>query len=260
MPEQKFNHRSGIAARYRLLKAICFGKTGSLVNECEAYLNETGHVYPGVCADLEPFSFFEKVFGECPNRVFELDFSDLDAYSFSETSGGQLPEWTAEPEVSLFIGRLVFGMDATVAVEIGCFTGATSAYIARAFSFMTPKNRKLYCVDISDEIIRTAEQHLSRLGLINNAQLITGSSLDQKTLDIIPDADVVFIDSAHDFETTCAEIDVFSKKLKERGILVLHDSVQWPGVRNALWQYSRQFQVFSFATSRGNGLSILRKK
>ena len=259
MRVQNLKHWSGIMARYRLFKTICSGRTSALINECELYLDKVGHVYPGVCADLEPFSFFERVCGEYPDSLFDLDFSDLTAYNFSESLGGRLPEWTAEPEVSLFIGRLIFGMNATVAVEIGTFMGATSAYIARAFSCMTPNSRKLYSVDISDEFVRVAEQHLRALGLTNYVHLITGKSLDETTLEAIPEADVIFIDSSHDYATTCAEIDVYSKKLRNLGILVLHDSIQWPGVRNALAHYSQQFQVFSFATSRGNGLSVLRK-
>ena len=256
---QNVKRLSGIMARYRLFKTICLGRTGALINECEVYLDKIGHVYPGVCADLEPFSFFEKVCGECPQSLFDLDFSDLTAYNFCGSFGNGLPEWTAEPEVSLFIGRLIFGMKATVAVEIGSFMGATSAYIARAFSCMAPNSRKLYSVDISDEFIRAVEENLRTLGLMNYVHLIRGRSLDERTLEAIPDADMIFIDSSHDYATTCAEIDVYSKKLRNFGILVLHDSIQWPGVRNALAHYSQQFQVFSFATSRGNGLSVLIK-
>lgn len=259
MRVQNLKHLAGIIARYRLLKTICVGRTGGLIKECELYLEKIGHVYPGVCADLEPFSFFERLCGECPHSLFDLDFSDLTAYDFSRSLGGELREWTAEPEVSLFIGRLIFGMNATVAVEIGTFMGATSAYIARAFSCMSPNSRKLYSVDISDDFVRAAEENLRTLGLMNYVHLIRGRSLDEITLEAIPDADMIFIDSSHDYTTTCAEIDVYSKKLRNYGILVLHDSIQWPGVRNALTHYSRQFEVFSFATSRGNGLSVLKK-
>ncbi len=259
MSVQNRNHWSGIIARYRLLKTICWGRTDALINECQVYLDKIGHVYPGVCADLEPFSFLQKVCAEGTQSLITPDFSDLAAYDFSDGLSGRLPEWTAEPEVSLFIGRLVFGMNATVAVEIGSFIGVTSAHIAKAFVCMPPNNRKLYCVDISDEFLKAVEQNMKKLGLMDYAHLITGRSLDKATVEAVPDADIIFIDSSHEYATTCAEIDVYSKKLKNGGILVLHDSIQWPGVRNALTNYSKQFQVFTFATSRGNGLSVLRR-
>jgi len=260
MSEYQSKHLSGLMARYRLFKTLCWGKTEALINECVVYLDKVGHVYPGVCADLEPFSFLEKVYGQYPQSLSHPDFSDLTSYHSSKNLNDRLSEWNAEPEVSLFIGKLIFGMNATVAVEIGSFVGATSAYIARAFSCMTPNNRKLYSVDISAEFVSAAEQHLKTLGLMNFVHPITGRSLDETTLQTIPDADMIFIDSSHDYAITCAEIEVYAKKLKSSGILVLHDSIKWPGVRNALTHYSQQFRVFSFATSRGNGLSILRKR
>jgi hypothetical protein len=70
----------------------------------------------------------------------------------------------------------------------------------------------------------------------------------------LPGAGVVFIDSAHDFKTTQGEIKAYFEKLATPGFLVLHDSIRYPGVRQAVAESSRP--KMTFATSRGAGVTV----
>lgn len=54
---------------------------------------------------------------------------------------------------------------------------------------------------------------------------IQGNDLDRDVFNALPDnADVVFIDTSHEYEQTCAELRVYRWKVRTGGRIVLHDT------------------------------------
>ncbi len=53
---------------------------------------------------------------------------------------------------------------------------------------------------------------------------IQGNDLDPEVVKQLPTADVVFIDTSHDYQQTLAELNVYRWKVKPGGRIVLHDT------------------------------------
>jgi len=86
-------------------------------------------------------------------------------------------------------------------------------------------------------------------------------SVNEDAINALPNnADIIFIDSSHAYENTCKEIQLYSQKLSPGGCLVLHDSIKWPGVREAIVNVRESYYILTFATSRGNGLTVMFQK
>lgn len=257
----KRGHLRGIKYRFRIFNALFTQSTDGLKKELVAFLDDIGHVYSGVCANLNPLSFLERT---TPHYnladASELDFSSLNKHDFLSAAGNLPQEWISEIEVSDFIGRLAYMMGVRTVIEVGCFVGVTTSYIAKALTTLGG-NRRLYSIDIEKKYLDITTSNLKSLGLLDNFYPILNNSLSADVInDISKVADLVFIDSSHQHEETIREILMYSEKLSPNGCLVLHDSIQWPGVREAVSHVSKSFDLMTFATSRGNGLTVIIKK
>jgi hypothetical protein len=56
------------------------------------------------------------------------------------------------------------------------------------------------------------------------------------------------------------ELDLYLPWISLNGCLGLHDSITWAGVPKALFKIRNDYDVTTFATSRGSGLSLTMKK
>jgi len=254
-------HFTGLQARLRILKALFTKPTDGLYKEISSFLDDVGHVYHSIYANIDPLTFAKNISSEDAylSRRDWPEFSSLAKYDYLKGRSFP-PEWVAEPEVSEFLGRLVFSLRAKTVVEVGCYIGVTSSYMSKALKAVGGKT-KLYCIDIERNFLDITGDNLSSLGLVDGFYAITGKSLDKDVLDVISaDIDLVYIDSSHDYEDTCREIEAYSEKLSKGGCLVLHDSIQWPGVRNAVLNFRTQFELMTFATSMGNGVTVMMRK
>lgn len=116
-------------------------------------------------------------------------------------------------------------------LELGVRTGmSTSAFLAAAELV----SGHVWSVDIEQPKVPAhwAESGLWTLTVADDL----GDVGDVPGLDDIEDLvfDVLFIDTSHSFEHTLAELDRFVPLVVPGGRVLLHDSVMFPGVRQAL--------------------------
>ncbi|MEQ9287570.1 MAG: class I SAM-dependent methyltransferase [Cyclobacteriaceae bacterium] len=208
-------------------------------------------------ANIEFFEFRNRIE---PEHFSYNGFPDFHADEFIQ--GNHLQQnWSSEKEVSVFLGNLVETLKAQEVWEIGCFVGYTSAHLAQAL-LKPGYSGNLRCVDANLDFLNITKKNLEKHqldGCLKSA--IHGLSTDQKVLDELPpQADVIFIDASHAYEPTLKELKIFHNRLSEKGCIVLHDAIRWPGVRNAIHDSRNMFDIFTFATSRSNGVSVLFPK
>jgi predicted O-methyltransferase YrrM len=262
MIDKNVNHFKGIKSRLNIFKALLTKRNDSLMEEMSSFLDRMGHIYHGVSANLDPFSFAERINSTC----FDLtdtsapDFSDLANYDFLAKAGDVPRDWVSEVGVPEFVGGLTFRMAATTVIEVGCFIGLTSCYIAKALATLGGI-RNLYCIDLDKRYLDITASNLRLLGTSAGFHPVLGNSLDSNVLRSIPEtADLIYIDSSHEYKNTCEEIQIYFQRLSASGCLVLHDSIQWPGVRRAVLDLKENCDLITFATTRGNGLTVMMRK
>lgn len=164
----------------------------------------------------------------------------------------------SETQVAQFLGNLVTVRSMETVVEVGCYLGWTSAHLALALHHNNRQGR-LYCVDVSAEILEAHRSNLEKIDLGQPVHRICGESLAARTLNELPDeVDMIFLDTAHTYPETWEEIQAYRKRLSLNGILCLHDSIRSPGVRRSIQELSPDVGIFTMATQRGCGLTLLQ--
>ena len=170
------------------------------------------------------------------------------------------PEWASEVAVSEFLGTLAFHLGAARVIEVGCFTGTTSAHLALGLRTAGAGGR-LWCVDGDQAFLDVARANLGRLGLADNVEFICSHSTDAAVVRKLPaEADLIFLDTSHEYAETARELALFLPLLKRGGYLAMHDSIKFQGVRRWVNELAARFEVLTFATEYGNGLSLLWAK
>ena len=244
---------SNLIARLRLLR-IAIGRR-FIYKDVVEMAREYGIEYRDVIANTEPFEFVAAVARDAP--AGNLDFYELQRDEASFTIPGLPPEAISEPSVARFVGRLAFHLNAQTVVELGSFSGWTSAHIAFALKARA-NGGLLYCVDIHDEHLSALRANLDRYSLSSYVKVIKGSSLDGNVLARLPSAvDLVFLDTSHTYPATRDELLASIPRLSPSGCLVLHDSVSAVGVRRSLAEIPHKLRRFCFATEAGNGVTVL---
>lgn len=225
-----------------------------------AYLREAtrieGSEICDVLANEDPFEFIKQlggIKGDGWRNAEELNFSRLNGHDFGYKNRGLPFEWSSEPEVARFLALLAWNLKPKNVIEVGSFVGFTSCHLAMALESLG--DGTLFCIDVMAEYLNILSNHIESLGLKTRIRTVQGSSLDPAVLDSLPKAEIIFIDSAHDYETTRREIEEYSQKIARPGYLVLHDSVRYPGVRQAVAKYKGK--KMTFATSEGCGVTVL---
>jgi predicted O-methyltransferase YrrM len=116
--------------------------------------------------------------------------------------------------------------NALTIAEIGVFEGVNTA----TFALNSLPEAKIFAIDpffkgvlgFSYEKM-IAQQYWKRMKVRNKIQMIEGLSWD--TAHNIPDnLDMVFIDGDHSYEGVKKDFEIFSKKVKAKGYLALHDA------------------------------------
>lgn len=213
--------------------------------------------FEGVCADIHPLEF-ARLLHCSPRRPAAPDWSALDADVNNFTPHGFPVTFNAEPSVSRFLGELAFCQRAKCVIELGCFVGWTTSHLAQALS--SGSGGVVYAVDPSPECLNAMMENIKRHNLQEFVKPVRGLSSDATTLAGLPmQADIVFIDADHEYPQTLLEIQLYASRLSPRGIIVLHDSINAPGVRKSLLEV-RGFRKMTFGTERGNGVTVLLGK
>jgi len=199
--------------------------------------------YNDVTADIDPLSFAHAVFGTNESLIpAPPDFSRRLGSARSFTPPGAPESFPSEPSVGRFLSQLVFYRKPDVVVELGCFAGWASAHMAMALQ--ANGHGKLYCVDCDQKYLNAAVRNLERLGLGGVTNALFGKSTEATLVAGLPNKiDILFIDTSHMYRDTLDEILLYSPRIGETGLMVLHDSISFPGVRRAIAEVSGKLRI-----------------
>lgn len=116
--------------------------------------------------------------------------------------------------------QLVIDTNAQQAIELGIGHGySTSALLAG----LEETGGRLWACDIEPPDAAQIPE------IWSHPQL---DSIITNDLDVVveaPECDVLFIDSAHNYDQTLAELRAYVPKLRAGGVLAMHDTVSWAG-------------------------------
>lgn len=204
--------------------------------------------YTDVSGEIEPFELLDfaspLAFDEIPPPAKFLRADDP-------------PIYVSEPNVSRFLARYAVQRKLTTIVELGCFVGWTTAHFALAADSLAGDAR-VTAVDISEERARQAEGNLRGRRGAERVSFLASDSCGPALLQRLPaQLDLVFIDTSHHYEETVRELDTYGPRLSPRGCIALHDSLSFGGVRRAIAEAGEKYRRFTFATEKGNGLTLL---
>jgi predicted O-methyltransferase YrrM len=223
-----------------------------------AMAREHGIENRDIVADVEPLEFAQQIFGnerlpKNPPPSFDKQLGSAEEF----TPKGEPDYYNSEPSVGRFLGQLVYYREPANVVELGCFVGWTSAHLAFALK-AGGQAGSLYCVDPNQSHLETALTNLKRLGLEQKVTFLKGFSLDETVISRLPkEIDILFIDTTHRYPDTLHEIAAYTPRMAAGGLIVLHDSICWPGVRRSLIELTGRFRLLTFATEKGNGVTVL---
>ena len=162
--------------------------------------------------------------------------------------------WFSEA-AGLAYRALVAPVRAGTVVEVGCWRGLSTSYVAR---LATAHGTRLVCVDAWDgssddfdaayraqpEAAAAFEANMRRLGL----QVEIRRARSPQAAAAFTDLDLVFLDASHDEAAVTADLTGWSAALKPGGVLAGHDfTLKHPGVMQA---------VTRFAAERGRALTV----
>ena len=205
-----------------------------------------------------PLDLAQEFFGDRLDRAPDFGTAIQPLESF--TPPGAPVIFNSEPSVGRFLGQLVFHRRMQTVVELGCFVGWTTAHLALGLQARGAGGR-IYCVDYMQEYLDQMQANLRRHGLEQWVTPLRGMSLDGPVLAALPaQADLIFLDTSHAYPDTLEEVLAYAPRLAPGGCLVMHDSVSIAGVRRSLEELPDRFRRLTFATERGNGVTVLQNR
>ena len=146
---------------------------------------------------------------------------------------------------------------ASVAIEVGIYRGAGSLHLAQALS--ENGGGELHLVDISSDYLKNVSHKLAEQKYDVKVKMHTGYSNDEKIIKKLPQADIIFIDADHSLAAVRQDVENYWPLVKSNGVLVIHDTVMWPGARTVANELcSKGFAITTLATNGGAGISIVR--
>jgi len=210
-------------------------------------------------ANITPLEFLSRLKNNKHiNDVKHLDYSKITEHNFFQeikNSG-----WNSEPEVARFIGDLVYSVAAVKVLETGSYVGFGSAHLANALCNVG-NEPNLYIVESNRKLLEITKRNLERLSLDKVlVHFLEGISWDHNVLKSVPnELDVIFLDSDHSYNGVKKELDSYLPRLAPQGLVVVHDSIMWPGVRRAIVELPAKYARMTFATSHGCGVSVIMR-
>lgn len=157
----------------------------------------------------------------------------------------------------LTLHDLVTSMKAQVVIELGVNTGESTVALLEA---VAATGGKLYSVDIIPR--PRTEAMLKSYGLTGPWEFTVANDLDYvKTWPKDRFADMVFVDTSHEYQQTKAEIELYEPILRPGGIMVFHDTVSfYYGVQKPINEFRKIHRSWPYENrTHCNGLGILRK-
>lgn len=169
-------------------------------------------------------------------------------------NGPENPQ-SCEADVGLLLYNLVRLLKAKHIVEVGVYRGAGSMHLS--LGLHENGGGTIYLVDISQESLTAVETRIKNAGLNVETRLFCcDSTIAAKQMDLST-ADLIFLDADHQYEIVLEDIQNYLCLLKDRGILVVHDTIMWGAARAASEMFQQGQRVFTLASSGGSGVSII---
>ncbi len=139
------------------------------------------HAYfpPRLKGNIDPFSFFRTL---PPLGVIVPDFK-IQLGSAASFSRPDVPPWSAEPMVAVFLAELALRMRARSIVEVGSFLGWTSAHLALA---LHETRGRLHCVECDARFLEIARSNLVQRVFESQVEFHCGLSTDEQVLTKLP--------------------------------------------------------------------------
>jgi len=153
--------------------------------------------------------------------------------------------------------------------EIGTYDGWATLHLA----LNTPEDAKITTLDLKREDVANVHLGLEKQDLkyINKSTIgdnyrnteveykINQVYGDSATFDFSPlynSVDLVFIDGSHHYDYVKSDSENAMKMVNERGVIVWHDFLIWPGVTKYLFRLSKRSQLYHI---KGTSLVIYKK-
>jgi predicted O-methyltransferase YrrM len=248
--------RDNLSPRLRLLRTALTRRF--IYDDVTRMVRDYGMDYRDVCADAGPLDFAHGIFGDRLETA--PDFAAAIPPLATFTPPGAPVGFNSEPSVGRFLGQLVFHRKMQTVIELGCFVGWTTAHLALGLQARGGAGR-VYCVDYMQEYLDQMQANLRRQNLEGRVTALRGMSLEAHVLAGLPaQADLIFLDTSHAYPETLEEILAYAPRLASGGCLVLHDSISISGVRRSLQELPERFRRLTFATERGNGVTVLQHR
>lgn len=246
----------GLKVRLKLLTSLLCKGTNGWIDDFTKEISDIGWQYAGVLADSGPFDLMAKL----DARQFPV-YDHLLARDFVGGDRALDSGWSSEPEVARLVANLAFALNAETVLETGCFVGFTTSHLATALS-QRGGNRSIYVIDGEQRFLEMTASNLRQLGLVQpTVHLVCGRTQDAGVMAQVPSLiDFIFFDSDHSYNGVKREFEIYLPRLAKNGLAAVHDSILWPGVRRAVSELRDRFHVMTLGTSRGCGISVLRRR
>lgn len=152
--------------------------------------------------------------------------------------------------------NLVTSIQAKTVIELGVNTGESTVALLEA---VAATGGKLYSVDIFPR--PDTEKMLKSYGLTGPWEFIIADDMEYiKSWPKDRLADMVFVDTSHEYEQTKKEIAAYEPILRPSGIMVFHDTVSfYDGVQKPINEFLKNNKWAYENKTNCNGLGILRK-
>jgi len=149
------------------------------------------------------------------------------------------PQFSTWPEEKVQLGKLLQASPGDLAIEIGCFRGVTSLYLAQICREL---KKKLVCIDVWDMRQDRSDDSvyyyfLETIEPVKDSVIILKSP-SEIAVNKLPPGEVgfVFVDGDHSFEGAYRDLTNYWKVLREGGVMAIHDVLDtkgWDGVGKA---------------------------
>ena len=148
---------------------------------------------------------------------------------------------------------LVFNLKKVL--ELGVRNGISTVALVEAVSTI---NGHVWSVDLDDA--KFTKQKISSMNLDRFWTFIQNDSILEAEKWENP-VDLILVDTAHYYEQTLKELQMYERFLNVGGFILLHDSKSFPGVLHAVEDFLKtsksKYNFYNYINN--NGLGILRK-
>lgn len=167
--------------------------------------------------------------------------------------------WDSEPEAANLIAAVIKSEQFKNVIELGVFRGATGLKMIEA-------SETYLGIDIEDKMLHP--DYLQVVNTSDKARFIKGNTINLLRTIADNSADLIFIDTVHEYAHLVFEFKECERIIKQNGIIALHDSVLFEGVKK--WvdevRVMPHFDVITFNTpsykergpSIGSGITFIK--